>query len=601
MRVKKKKKKPRLRVFVVEAPAQQCERSTEIKMVDFPMPFVSNHLDGWGPPPNAEASVSFGICDFVEHLDKFPTHRVGRICDFTAAGQRYQAERASKGKGLKGFGKGKGVQPAAPAKDDQGFSLVDSKPMPGKSGSKGKTFAGRSKGRGKGLPVNYQEGILGQKQKSTFQANQPSGKGKSKGKGKGGAQRRGMPSFREWSVQTKTEWAIMRDIQLADLTKLRIDAKDVTYEDLLWCGKLHTYSRAFDRIGVKSEKPMRRFEELNFFNVSTSDDPLLPDYLQSDPEVSVIATDHVLACLCAAARSVYSWDILVTKIANKLIFDKRDGSQVDFLSVNETALDPPNNDDATSINSPIKLGQEASCINQNFSQMVLEHDIEAEDMEQPNPFDDDEDGSVASGAYRYRKITLPGNPKADEDFATRPVSLIVRTEVNCKLPGGELVSVKALNEYDFKATDWRKKLETQKGACLAKEISNNAFKLGRWTAQAIMSGCSTLKIGWVSRINPSDPWTHCLLNVHSHTVQNFANQIQLQPNNMYGILRTIIDTVMTWPDGKYLLLKDPTKPMVRFYEVPWETFGEEEEAEGEEEEEDQELDEDGNIAPPQPI
>jgi translation initiation factor 3 subunit D len=370
----------------------------------------------------------------------------------------------------------------------------------------------------------------------------------------------------------------------------------------MWCGKLHNYNRVFDRITAKTERSMRRFENLEFFNVSTSDDPLLPDYLQSDPEVSVIATDHVIACLVAASRSVYSWDILVTKIANKLIFDKRDGSQVDFLSVNETAQEPPNNDDATSINSPIKLGQEASCINQNITQMVLEHDLEAEDMEQPNPFDDDEDGSVASGAYRYRKITLPGNPKAEEEFATRPVSLIVRTEVNCRMPGSnEYVSVKALNEYNHKSTDWRKKLETQRGACLANEIQNNAFKLGRWTAQAILSGCNTLKLGWVSRINPNDPWTHSLLNVHTHNTENFAAQIRLIPNNMYGILRTIIDTVMTWQDGKYLLLKDPTKPLVRFYEVPWETFGEEEEAEVEDDEEEQELDEDGNVAPPRPI
>jgi translation initiation factor 3 subunit D len=572
-------------------------------MVDFPMPVVSNRLDGWGPPPDSEASVSFGICDFVEHLEKFPTHRIGRVCDFTAAGQRYQAERASKGKGFKGAGKGKGLLPNPADKDEQGFSIVDSRPMPGKSGSKGKGAFGRSKGRGKGLPSNYQEGILGQKQKPTFQTNQPMGKGgKSKGKGKGGQQRRGLPSYKEWSVQTKTEWNIMRDIQLTHFTNLRIDAKEVQYEDLLWCGKLHTYSRAFDRVTVKTEKSMRRFEELNFFNVSTSDDPLLPEYLQSNPEVNVIATDHVLACLMCAARSVYSWDILVTKIADKLIFDKRDGSQVDFLSVNETAHEPPNNDDTTSINSPIKLGQEASCINQNFSQMVLEHDIEAEDMERPNPFDEDEEGSVASGAYRYRKITLPGNPKAEDDFATRPVSLIVRTEVNCKLPGSdELVSVKALNEYDHKSTDWRRKLETQRGACMANEIKNNTFKLHRWTAQAILAGCSTLKVGWISRINQTDPWTHSLLNVHTHNIQNFASTVGLAPNNMFGVLRTIIDTVMTWPDGKYLLLKDPTKPLVRFYEVPWETFGEEEEAEVEDDEEEQELDEDGNVAPPRPI
>merc|ERR1719270_1403775 len=120
-------------------------------------------------------------------------------------------------------------------------------------------------------------------------------------------------------------------------------------------------------------------------------------------------------------------------------------------------------------------------------------------MEKPNPFDDEEDGTVASGAYRYRKITLPGNPKAEDEFSQQAVSLIVRTEVNCKMPGSDnsLVSVKALNEFDPKLNySWRTHLESQRGAVLATELKNNAFKLGRWTAQAILAGCDIMKVGY---------------------------------------------------------------------------------------------------------
>merc|ERR1712113_1051126 len=103
------------------------------------------------------------------------------------------------------------------------------------------------------------------------------------------------------------------------------------------------------------------------------------------------------------------------------------------------------------MNSPIKLGLEASCINQNFSQMVLDENVEAKAMERPNPFEDEEyAGTVASGAYRYRKITLPGNSKAENEYERNPVSMIVRTEVNCVLSekgsSDKLCSVKALNE-----------------------------------------------------------------------------------------------------------------------------------------------------------
>merc|ERR1711920_898263 len=177
-----------------------------------------------------------------------------------------------------------------------------------------------------------------------------------------------------------------------------------------------------------------------------------------------------------------------------------------------------------------------------------------------------------------------------------PVNIMVRTEVNCKMPGGSLVSVKCLNEFDPKLNySWRTHLESQRGACLATELQNNAFKLGRWTAQAMLAGCDTMKIGYVARQVPNDPWSHTVLGVQTHLTDNFTDQIGLTRNNMFGILRTIIDLVMSWPDGKYLLLKDPAKAVMRIYEVPWDAFQDEEEGEDDEEDDiGQEVDEDGN-------
>merc|ERR1712190_458502 len=128
---------------------------------------------------------------------------------------------------------------------------------------------------------NYQEGILGQKQKMLSQHNQAQQKGK--GKGKGGQQRRQLPSFKEWSVQTKSEWDIKREIMLSTLARLQLDAKEVEYEDVAWCGKLHNYNRSFDRITVKTEKPMKRYEDLQFFNVTTTDDPLMQEFALDPP------------------------------------------------------------------------------------------------------------------------------------------------------------------------------------------------------------------------------------------------------------------------------------------------------------------------------
>ncbi len=58
--------------------------------------------------------------------------------------------------------------------------------------------------------------------------------------------------------------------------------------------------------------------------------------------------------------------------------------------------------------------------------------------------------------------------------------------------------------------------------------------------------------------------------------------------NGWGIVRTIVDMCLKMPEGKYVLVKDPNKPLLRLYEVPANTFeeGEEEDVvEGVEEEE----------------
>lgn len=50
-----------------------------------------------------------------------------------------------------------------------------------------------------------------------------------------------------------------------------------------------------------------------------------------EEEGNVFATDVILAHLMTAPRSVYPWDIIVTKVGSKLFFDKRDGSQFGTL------------------------------------------------------------------------------------------------------------------------------------------------------------------------------------------------------------------------------------------------------------------------------
>lgn len=42
--------------------------------------------------------------------------------------------------------------------------------------------------------------------------------------------------------------------------------------------------------------------------------------------------------------------------------------------------------------------------------------------------------------------------------------------------------------------------------------------------------------------------------------------------NGWGIVRTIVDMVLKMDDGKYVLVKDPNKNVLRLYQVPADTF-----------------------------
>lgn len=53
--------------------------------------------------------------------------------------------------------------------------------------------------------------------------------------------------------------------------------------------------------------------------------------------------------------------------------------------------------------------------------------------------------------------------------------------------------------------------------------------------------------------------------------------MNLSLSNGWGIVRTIVDMVQREEDGKYVLVKDPNKSILRLYNVPAGSFEEEEE------------------------
>ena len=176
------------------------------------------------------------------------------------------------------------------------------------------------------------------------------------------------------SLAVGGEWAMEVEFDLPALLKLV--ANPPLVEDLLWTGHLDQYDEAYDKITSKSAKVLKRIENKVFYAVRTADDPILEKFAVEELG-NVYATDAILALLMASPRSVYSWDITIEKTDGILFLDKRENSLFDFLTVSETAREPPQaSEDTDEINHPEKLSIEATMINQNFSQQVLkENDL----------------------------------------------------------------------------------------------------------------------------------------------------------------------------------------------------------------------------------
>jgi translation initiation factor 3 subunit D len=406
---------------------------------------------------------------------------------------------------------------------------------------------------------------------------------------------------RDASIQVRPDWALLEEIDFPRLGKLSLDTPDG--EDIDTYGFLYYYDRSYDKQpGAKTSEKRLNLVDRAAYNVTTSSDPIIQELADKD-EGTIFATDTILSLLMCAPRSVYSWDLVLTKHGDKVFIDRRDGSSLDMVTVNENAADAPletSEGNKDTINSPSGLMMEATHINHTFPiQVVTESETAKVDMANEHPFYNpaEETDPAASKAYRYRRFDL--SLAQDED----PLHLIVRTEVDAVVKNNisgddQFLTIKALNEFDNKAQgsggalDWRTKLASQRGAVMATEMKNNSCKLARWTVQAILAKADMMKLGYVliflsysllvltitsfvSRVNPKSPETHVILGVLGYKPREFAAQMNLNLANGWGIVRTIVDMVLKMDDGKFVLIKDPNKNMLRLYSVPSDTFEDE--------------------------
>ncbi|KXT02571.1 hypothetical protein AC578_10693 [Pseudocercospora eumusae] len=546
--------------------------------------------DQWGPPTTTETTLNG-----VPYAPFSKGDKLGRMADWTAEGKdregrggRQQFNNRYRDQ-IYGAGPG-GLQTAFAIEgtnEENTFSLVDRTQPTRSRGFGGRGSAVFPRGRGGQRGAANQRGG-----RATFTRVQGRGGQQYNDRGARGGRRGGRFGWkdydkpqrnREASVQPKDTWRVLEEIDFSRLSKLNLDTGEG--EDLDDYGFLYHYDRSYDKQpGAQTSVRKLTVLERAAYNVTTSSDPIIQELAEKD-EATVFAADNILSTLMCAPRSVYSWDIIMRKEGNKVFIDKREGSSLDMVTVNENAADAPlemSEGNKDQINSPGALKEEATHINNVFPlQVVQESDSLKRDMNHEHPFynAEEETDPPASKAYRYRRFDL--SLEADAE----PLHLIVRSELDAVAKNNisgedQFLTIHALNEFDNKAQgsggalDWRSKLASQRGAVVATEMKNNSCKLARWTTQSILAKADLMKLGFVSRANPKSTSEHVILGVLGYKPREFASQMNLNLNNGWAIVRTFVDMVMKEADGKYVLVKDPNKPTIRLYQVPLNTFEE---------------------------
>ena len=466
----------------------------------------------WGPSTTTETTLNG-----VPYAPFSKGDKLGRMADWTSEGKDREGRggRSNFNNRFRdqvyGAGPG-GLQTAfniEGTNEESSFSLVDRS----QTSTRSRGFGGRGSAvfRGRG----QRGGAAGQRggARGTFQR-VGGGRGGQAGYDRGRGGRRGgrfgwkdydkPQRNREASVQPKDSWRLLEEIDFNRLSKLNLDTGEG--EDLDDYGFLYYYDRTYDK-QPGAPTSMRKLTVLDraAYNVSTSSDPIMQELAEKD-EASIFATDNILSMLMCAPRSVYSWDIILQKQGNKIFIDKREGSSLDMVTVNENAADAPleiSKGNKDQINSPGALKEEATHINNVFPlQVVQESETSRRDMNHEHPFYNPEEESdpPASKSYKYRRFDL--SLEADSE----PLHLIVRSELDAVVKNNisgedQFLTIHALNEFDNKAQgsggalDWRSKLASQRGAVVATEMKNNSCKLARWTTQSILAKADLMKLG----------------------------------------------------------------------------------------------------------
>ncbi|KAI9503121.1 hypothetical protein GGI25_001951 [Coemansia spiralis] len=557
----------------------------------FSLPTIFDNPKGWGPS-NSQPPSSFKDIPYVPFSKGDKVNRVANWINPTESRDQRDGGRNRGRQGRDGGQQTYGSNSASAfvyqvEEDEESFSLVDNRGAALKKiavraiqGDRGKSRGDSIRGRGDMQRLGHAGGRGG------------------KFANAGGFRKRfGWRDFdrnqhrRYASVKPTDDWSLIQEIEFSRMVNLSFSVNNV--KEMGTYGNAGVYDHAYDRVNTRLERPLKVSGSVRY-NATASEDPVLSKLSEKNSDINVFATDSVIATLMASTVSSSAWDIVVNRVGDKLFLDKRDGGPLDLPLVNENAVElpPESSDKAGSINSATMLALESRDITRNYIKQITSKGVV--ELDNPNPFNEDysandEEKTVDDNAYRYRVFDLSADAassdnEGEEDAASESERcfMAVRTEIDGFAPSAgqtqKQLFIRALTQHDISAVgggsalDWRAKLDSQRGAVIATEMKNNGTKLARWAFQAILANADQLRVGFVSRASPRDRTRHGILGFQSYTPTDFITQLGLNEFKAWGIIKAVVDMCLKLSEGRYVIMRDPNRPVICLYSVPQGTF-----------------------------
>lgn len=336
---------------------------------------------------------------------------------------------------------------------------------------------------------------------------------------------------------------------MAGIAKLESDEVEAE-QNVKQTGSVRMYDRVSDRINAKSDKtvsaisaddvsvPVTSVFEDEYFNSVKSENNL------------VFISAEVLSALMTCMKSTNTWDIVVKKEAVgdkfRIWFDIRKDSMLSLYAVD--------GDNDEHVCSPYSFSLESTLIQSKFKEAVT---LKSDGSELKFSKDDKEDSMepYPNAVYRVFKWTSE---------ASGDIEMHVKCHYDTMLSSTQFVSLFALLEqYKIDATgallpytDWKQRIDAQRGSILITELKSNAWKLQRFILQSILTGSDQMKIGYMSRISPLSPQKgYNLLGVQFYHPTEFARQCGVDLRHCWGICKSWCELFLKMDDALYVIYK----------------------------------------------